>query len=137
MYHKWQSYDVWFLRYGAWQTEFFVIFNRFLPFYLLTTWKINLKLKLKNKLKFKNWKKHLVISSFYICVPNIMIKWCIVPEIWCVTDGRTEGRILYSSDLVFLVRASCLKITCEGIWLNSKNELVFSPQISNKLFHIC
>ena len=25
MYHKWQSSDVWFLRYGVWQTEFFVI----------------------------------------------------------------------------------------------------------------
>ena len=33
VYHKWQSYDVWFLRYGAWQTEFFVILDRFLPFY--------------------------------------------------------------------------------------------------------
>ena len=33
MYHKWQSYDAWFMRYGAWQTEFFVILDRFLPFY--------------------------------------------------------------------------------------------------------
>ena len=33
MYHKWKSYDVWFLRYNAWQTEFFVILDCFLPFY--------------------------------------------------------------------------------------------------------
>ena len=33
VYHKWQSYDVWFLRYGVWWTEFFVILNHFLPFY--------------------------------------------------------------------------------------------------------
>ena len=33
VYLKWQSYDVWFLRYGAWQTEFFVILDHFLPFY--------------------------------------------------------------------------------------------------------
>ena len=33
VYHKWKSYDVWFLRYGAWQTEFFVILDHFLPFY--------------------------------------------------------------------------------------------------------
>ena len=33
LYHTWQSYDVCFLRYGAWQTEFFVILDRFLPFY--------------------------------------------------------------------------------------------------------
>ena len=39
---------------------------------------------------FEIWKKYLVISSFYICVPKIMIRWCMVPEIWCVTDGRTD-----------------------------------------------
>ena len=33
MYHKWQSYDVWFLRYWLQQTEFFVILDHFLPFY--------------------------------------------------------------------------------------------------------
>ena len=33
MYHKWQSYDVWFLRYGVRQSEFFVILDYFLPFY--------------------------------------------------------------------------------------------------------
>ena len=33
VYHKWQSYDVWFLGYEAWRTEFFVILDRFLPFY--------------------------------------------------------------------------------------------------------
>ena len=33
VYHKWQSYEVWFLRYEVQQTEFFVILDRFLPFY--------------------------------------------------------------------------------------------------------
>ena len=33
VHHKWQSYDVCFLRYCAWQTEFFVILDQFLPFY--------------------------------------------------------------------------------------------------------
>ena len=33
VYHKWQSHDVWFLKYGAWQTEFFVILDLFWPFY--------------------------------------------------------------------------------------------------------
>ena len=30
--HKWKSYEVWFLRYWAQQTESFVILNHFLPF---------------------------------------------------------------------------------------------------------
>ena len=33
MHHKWQSCDVWFLAYGVKWTEFFVILDRFLPFY--------------------------------------------------------------------------------------------------------
>ena len=33
VYHEWKSHDVWFLRYGAWWTEFFVIWDHFLPFY--------------------------------------------------------------------------------------------------------
>ena len=47
VYDKWQSYDVWFLRYEAWWTEFFVILDCFLPFYPLTTWTTK---------TFKNWK---------------------------------------------------------------------------------
>ena len=33
VYHKWQSYDDCFQRYGAQQTELFVILGHFLPFY--------------------------------------------------------------------------------------------------------
>ena len=33
LYHKWQSYDVWLLRYGAQRTKFFVILDCFLLFY--------------------------------------------------------------------------------------------------------
>ena len=33
VYHKWQSCDVWFLKYGARETEFFIILDYFLPFY--------------------------------------------------------------------------------------------------------
>ena len=40
----------------------------------------------------KKWKKHHEISSFYTCVPKIMIRWCTAPEIWCVTDGQTNGQ---------------------------------------------
>ena len=56
VYHKLQSYDIWFLRYwGAQQTEFFVIFDKFLPIYPLKTWKIKI---------LKKWKKkpgHIII----------------------------------------------------------------------------
>ena len=48
MYHKWQSYDVWFLRYQAQKMEFFVILDHFLPFYLPNNTK-NLNFQTKKK----------------------------------------------------------------------------------------
>ena len=35
MYHKWQSCDVWLLRHGAQQTDYFVILGYFLLFYFI------------------------------------------------------------------------------------------------------
>ena len=34
MYHKWRSYDIWFLKYKVQQTEIFDILGHFLPFQL-------------------------------------------------------------------------------------------------------
>ena len=45
------------------------------------------------KIKIKKKKKSLEILSFYTCVPKIMIRWCTVPEIWCVMDGRMDERM--------------------------------------------
>ena len=78
LHHKWQSYDVWFLRYGVQQTKFFVILDHFFfPFYPLTTWKIKI---------LKKWKKTLEISPFYTNVPKILIIDYTVPEIQCMAD---------------------------------------------------
>ena len=76
------------MMYGSWDMEydgqnllsFWTICCLFTP---LTTWKIKIS---------KKWKKHLEILSFYTCVPKIMIRWCIVPEIWCVADGQKGGQ---------------------------------------------
>ena len=48
----------------------------------LTAWKIKISEK---------WKKSLEISSFYTSVPQIRIRWCTVPEIWCMTEGQADG----------------------------------------------
>ena len=49
-----------------------------LSFYtLLKTKKINI---------LKKWKKHLKMSTLYTCIPKIRIIWCILPEIWSMTE---------------------------------------------------
>ena len=62
VYHEWQSYDVWFLRYGVQQAKYFLILEHSLSF----QWKIKI-------LK----KKSLEILSPYTCVPQMTIIWCI------------------------------------------------------------
>ena len=57
-------------------------FGLFFDLTPLTTQKIRI---------FKKWKKRMEISSFHTCVPKIMITWCTMAEIWCATDGRTDG----------------------------------------------
>ena len=65
--------------------NYFSFWAIFYPFISLTTQKIKILKKFK--------KKHLEISSFYICAPKIMIRWCMDPEIWCTTDGWTDGQM--------------------------------------------
>ena len=72
MYHKCRSYDVWFLRYKAQQTEFLSFWSVFCPLTLSATWKIK---------TLKKWKTYLKILSFYTCTP-----WCMASEIWSMTD---------------------------------------------------
>ena len=161
-YHKWKSYDVWFLRYETQQTEFFLVLDHFLSFYtppspvttqrtkkhleissfytsvqkiliicytvpeiwhvthvvvifhfelfLLPFWAIFClftsptaqKIKMSKKKKKKR-KKKMEISSFYTCVPKIMISWCTVLEILRATDDRmderTDGQTTGKSDI--------------------------------------
>ena len=59
--------------------NFIFHFRLFCPFTTLTNQKIKI---------FKTWRKYLEISSFYACVPNIMITLCTVPEIRHATDEQ-------------------------------------------------
>ena len=75
--HTWKSCDVWFLRYGVKLTYFFVVLDKFLPFYPLAICKIKI---------LKKWTKSLGLLSFYKCVPQMTIIWCMVLEIWNAKD---------------------------------------------------
>ena len=82
------------MRYGSWDTEWenFVSFwSIFCPLTPspppLTTQKIKI---------LKKWKKHLKISSFYTCVPKITIIWCMLADIWSVTDIFCHFRPFFS-----------------------------------------
>ena len=77
VYHKWQSCDVWFLRYEEWRTDLFVILDRFLTFYPTNN--------PKNQ-NFENLKKApgdmIILHMCTINGNHVMYG----PEIWSMTD---------------------------------------------------
>ena len=76
--HKWQLYDVWFLRYGAWRTEFFVILDCFLPFYIPN----NPKNQNFEKMKKPPWN----IITLHMCTINDNHMMYGFWDMECVTD---------------------------------------------------
>ena len=86
---------------------YFPLWAIFCPFTPQTARKITI---------LQKWKNQPEISLFYTFVPKILIRWCTVPEIWCVTDwqtdrwmdGQTNGRMDRKSDI--LRRVPQLKI---------------------------
>ena len=58
VHHEWQSYDVWFLRYGACRTEFFVILDCFCTSTTPKSWNIKI---------LKNWKTLGDIIVLHMC----------------------------------------------------------------------
>ena len=94
VYHKWQSYHIWFLRYEVHQTEFFCYLGPFFPLlppWQPEKWKFQQKKMKKNRLGdiiilHKCTKNHNHISSFCTSVPKIIIICYTLPEICHVTN---------------------------------------------------
>ena len=76
-YHKWQSYNVWFLRYWAQQAGFFVILGCFLPFYFPNN------PENKNLEKMKKAPEDVIILHMSTINENHI---CMIPEMWSTTD---------------------------------------------------
>ena len=77
VYHKSKSCDVWLLRYKVQWTEFFYILGHFLHFDPPNN---------PENQSFEKLKKSLEIFSFYTCVPQMTIIWCMVPQISSTAD---------------------------------------------------
>ena len=112
VYHKWQSNDVWLLRYWAQQSYFVVILDHSLPFYppnnpiyqnfekIKKTPGDNIILQMctinYNHMMYTSWDIKCnrqnfssfwtIFCPFYTSVPKIMIICHTFPEIWHVMD---------------------------------------------------
>ena len=64
-YHKWKSYDVSCLRYGAWQTEFFLILDHFVSFYTPLPSPNNPENQNFQKMKKNPWRYHHFTQVHY------------------------------------------------------------------------
>ena len=61
------------------------VFCHFGSFFCHLTPLTTQKIKILNQWKKKKKKKHLQIS-FYPSVPQVTVIWCMIPEIWSLTD---------------------------------------------------
>ena len=71
------------------ECNFFLFWTIFWTFNSLTGQKIKI---------LKKVKKSPEISSFYTSAPNIMIRRCMVPEIWCMTNRRMDRQMDRGTD---------------------------------------
>ena len=80
------------MMYGSWDMEQVTsrIFCHFRPFFAFYPSHPPTPYQLK---KWKFWKneKNTWRYHHFKCVPKIMIRWCMVPEIWCMTDRQMDG----------------------------------------------
>ena len=86
----------------SWDVEhdrfnYFSFWAIFCPFTYLTALKIKIKKKMKKSLEI----------SFYKCVPKIMIRWSMVPEIWCAMDRQMDRRMDRWTDRQSNIRGGC------------------------------
>ena len=88
VYHKWQSYELWFLRYWAQWTKFFAILDHFLSFYVPN--------KPKNQNFEKMKKKPGDIIILHKCTIKRTIIWCMVPKIWGMMDSFFYFGLLFA-----------------------------------------
>ena len=82
VYHKWQSYDVWFLRYWVGQTDFFPILGHFLPFYRTKNLQNQNFEKLKKTYHFTNvyheWQSYHIWFLRYGVNEQTFLSFCTV-----------------------------------------------------------
>ena len=105
VYHKWQSYDVRFLRYGAWQTKCFVILDHFLPTYHLKTWKMKI---------WKNEKNTLRNHILHKCTKNhdhmLQCSWDTMRDVRNWTCSKKSSLFCKSVTLVSSITFGLLKV---------------------------
>ena len=83
VYHKWQWYDIWLLRYQLQHTDFFfLISGHFLSFYPLTA----PKMKISKKWKRNTWRNHHFTEVYQKSwlYPIMFPRSCMMP--WRMTD---------------------------------------------------
>ena len=118
MFHKWKLYDVWFLRYEVWLTQFFFILDRFLPFYPTNN------SKNQNFEKMKKMSRDIII--LHKCTKNrdhmLYCSWEMVRDrcncyflFWTILwpfSPLTAPKILWSDNVWFL--------RCVVQWMNER-----------------
>ena len=109
VYHKWESYDVWFLRYWVLRTDFFIILGHFLPFYNPKNQNFE-KMKKKNTCRYYHFTQVYQKSWSYAILFLRYSTWQMlsyIPSLPFWTGGSCFERL--SPVLLFDLEISCFE----------------------------
>ena len=120
VYHKWRSYNMWFLKYEVQQTEFFVILGNFLPFYLLTT---------------KFWKNEKTLGDI------IILRMCTIYDnhmMYGFWDMERDGQYFLSFWTVFcsFIPLTTRKIKLLKKWKKKPDDVIILHECSKNHDHM-
>ena len=109
LYELWNMFSakIWFVKASTWIKKY-------------ESWVIKSNPAAQKIKILKIWNKYLEISSFFTCVPKIMIRLCTVPKIWCTTDGRTHRQKKWHLEVLFLKLCE----SCKVIWAEKMQQIV-------------
>ena len=122
MYHKWQSFHIWFLRCGVWQTEFFVILDNFFNFFPPKN------LKNQNFEKMKKSPEDIIILQMCTINKNHMMY-----DSWDMECDRQNFLSFWTIFWAFTPNPKKIKILKK--W-NTSLEIIFYKSVS-KITIIC
>ena len=125
VYHKWQSCDIWFLRYQEQQTEFLVILGHFWHFYLINS------LKNQNFEKTKKASENIII--LHLCTANDNH---VINISWDMEHDRQKFFIILGHFCLFpLLRTQKIKVLKN--WKKLKDILLFHTCVSQMTSKSC
>ena len=135
LHHTWQSYDVCFLGYGMWRTEFFLILDRFLPFHLHPSPTPSPHPHPKQPKKSKFWKNEKIGWRYYHFIQ--VYHRLQLYDVWFLRYGACRTKCLaFWTILCPFIPLKTWKIKIFKNWKKTPGDIIILQWCTKNLHHV-